>query len=576
MPAHVLFVLALGFALLTSSCLVSAKVVHHTFYVKNVTVQKLCQERTITAVNGKSPGPLIRVHEGDNLKVHAVNRSPYNITIHWHGVFQRLSPWADGPEYTTQCPIQPGDGYVYNFNITGQEGTLWWHAHVQSLRATVHGALIIYPKKGRSAFPFPTPYKEYPIILGEWWNANVFDVENQALATGGAPNISNAFLMNGRPGHLYPCSSNDTYKLSVTHGKRYLLRIINAALNTQLFFKIANHNFTVVAVDASYTEPYDTDVVLVAPGQTTDVLLTANQSVGSSYYMAARAYISNTGVAYDNTTTTGILQYKGSSHSTSSSSSSTPVMPTLPAYNDTDTATKFNTNLTGLVNGTHWKQVPLKVDVNMLMTVGLGLISCGPNATCAGPLGQVFAGSISNFSFQFPTKLSMLQAHFNNVSGIYNANFPDQPAVSFNYTNTNDSLNKSLVFTTKSTTVKEVKYNTTLQIVFQDTALLGTENHPMHLHGFNFHVLAQGFGNYDPSTDPTKFNLVNPQIRNTIGVPVGGWAAIRFRANNPGVWLMHCHLDEHLMPGLATALVVDNGGTPSSTLPPPPSDLPKC
>lgn len=93
-------------------------------------------------------------------------------------------------------------------------------------------------------------------------------------------------------------------------GKTYLLRIINAALNNQLFFKIANHNMKVVAVDAAYTNPYITDVVVVAPGQTTDVLLTANQAP-SAYYMAANPYVSVAGVPFDNTTTTGIIVYEG-------------------------------------------------------------------------------------------------------------------------------------------------------------------------------------------------------------------------------------------------------------------------
>lgn len=43
-------------------------------------------------------------------------------------------------------------------------------------------------------------------ITGEWWNANIMDVENEALVTGGIPNISDAFTINGRPGDFYPCS----------------------------------------------------------------------------------------------------------------------------------------------------------------------------------------------------------------------------------------------------------------------------------------------------------------------------------------------------------------------------------
>jgi hypothetical protein len=72
--------------------------------------------------------------------------------------------------------------------------------------------------------------------------------------------------------------------------------------------------------------------------------------------------------------------------------------------------------------------------------------------------------------------------------------------------------------------------------VLQDTGTLTVENHPVHLHGFNFFIVGRGFGNYDSKKDPAKFNLVDPPERNTVGVPTGGWTAIRFRGDNPGVW----------------------------------------
>jgi len=75
------------------------------------------------------------------------------------------NPWADGPSYVTQCPIKPGGSYTYRFTITKQEGTLWWHAHTDFLRATVYGAFIIYPRLG-SPYPFPMPKREFPILLG--------------------------------------------------------------------------------------------------------------------------------------------------------------------------------------------------------------------------------------------------------------------------------------------------------------------------------------------------------------------------------------------------------------------------
>ncbi|KAJ8753901.1 hypothetical protein K2173_000155 [Erythroxylum novogranatense] len=566
MSRLLLLLLASALALLSSS-MASAAVVDYTFEVKNLTIQRLCSQQVVTAVNGSVPGPTLNVREGDTLVVHVINKSSYNMTIHWHGIFQVLSAWADGPNMVTQCPIQPGKNYTYRFNVTDQEGTLWWHAHVSVLRTTVHGALIIRPKSGNS-YPFPTPYKDVPIILGEWWKANIVDLESQSLANGGAPQISDAYSINGQPGDLYSCSASGMYKLEVEKGKTYLLRVINAALNNQLFFKIANHTLRVVAIDASYTTPYNTDVVVTGPGQTVDVLLTANQSA-RSYYMAASPYVTKVGADFDNTTTRAVLFYDDSS-------SSSPIMPQMPPPNDTTTAHKFYTNITGLAGGPHWVPVPTQIDEHMFVTVNLGLSACDVNTTCQGPFGQRFSASMNNQSFQLPTTLSMLQAFFSNVNGVYTTDFPDNPPLAFDYTNPSLSFDTSLLFAPKSTSVKVLKFNATVEIVLQNSALITTENHPTHLHGFNFYVLAQGFGNYDPVNGPSKFNIVNPQVRNTIGVPVGGWAVIRFRANNPGVWFFHCHLDVHLPWGLGTAFVVQNGPTPSSTLPPPPPDLPQC
>ncbi|KAJ8899687.1 hypothetical protein K2173_019385 [Erythroxylum novogranatense] len=561
-----LLLLACALALLSSS-MAAAAIVEHTLEVKNLTVRRLCNEQVVTAVNGSVPGPTIRAREGDTLVVKVINNSPYNMTIHWHGIFQLLSGWADGPNMVTQCPIQPGRSYTYRFKIIDQEGTLWWHAHVSVLRAYVHGALVIRPRSG-TKYPFTKPYREVPIILGEWWKADVVDLENQALAIGTGTNVSDAYTINGRPGDLYNCSQSPTYRLNVIQGKTYLLRIINAALNTQLFFKVANHSLRVVGIDAAYTDPYDTDVVVTGPGQTVDALLTTDQAVGS-YYMAASPYASAVGVDFNNNTTRGLIVYNGST-------STSPIMPQMPATNDTPTAHTFFSNITGLAGGPHWVPVPTQIDERMFVTVNLGLSECGTNTTCQGLFGARMAASMNNHSFQLPTSLSMLQAFFFNVSGVYTPDFPDNPPVVFDYTNDTNSLNRSLVFTPKSTSVKVLKYNATVEMVLQNTALIGIENHPIHIHGFNFHVLAQGFGNYDSVNDPSKFNLVNPQVRNTIGVPVGGWAVIRFIANNPGVWFMHCHLDVHLPWGLASAFVVQNGPTPSSRLPPPPADLPQC
>jgi len=82
-----------------------------------------------------------------------------------HGVKQPKYPWSDGPEYITQCPIQPGGKFSQRVIFSEEEGTLWWHAHSDWTRATVYGAIVIYHKKG-TEYPFPAPHADVPIILG--------------------------------------------------------------------------------------------------------------------------------------------------------------------------------------------------------------------------------------------------------------------------------------------------------------------------------------------------------------------------------------------------------------------------
>ncbi|KAL2899244.1 Laccase-3 [Bienertia sinuspersici] len=149
--------------------------------------------------------------------------------VHHHEFVMR-TPWADGPAYVTQCPIKPGQTYTYRFTIEEQEGTLW-------CMLTANG------------------YEQL-----EWWNRDSMSLLQQALATGVAPNVSDAYTINGQPGDLYRCSSRDTITFPVEEGETVLLRIINAALNQQLFFAIANHQMTVVSADATYHKPFTTNL----------------------------------------------------------------------------------------------------------------------------------------------------------------------------------------------------------------------------------------------------------------------------------------------------------------------------
>ncbi|KAM7531155.1 hypothetical protein LguiB_034565 [Lonicera macranthoides] len=177
--------------------------------------------------------------------------------------------------------------------------------------ATVYGALILHSKVGDS-YPFTKPRRETPLLLGEWWDANLMDVVRQATRTKGAPNVSNAYTINGQPGDLYNCSNK-------------------------------------------------------GPGQITDVLIIADQPP-PRYYIAARAYTSAQGAPFNNITTTAILEYRTPSCSGKCASTKL-VLASLPPFNDTATAIVFNKSF----RSPRKVPIPTNIDKNLFITVGLML-----------------------------------------------------------------------------------------------------------------------------------------------------------------------------------------------------------
>ena len=73
---------------------------------------------------------------------------------HWHGLFQKGSSWADGPVGVTQCPILPGNSFLYAFDVPDQAGTFWYHSH-----------LCMTPS---------SPMTEHPTLMQPFWKATQY------------------------------------------------------------------------------------------------------------------------------------------------------------------------------------------------------------------------------------------------------------------------------------------------------------------------------------------------------------------------------------------------------------------
>ncbi|RVW78071.1 putative laccase-5 [Vitis vinifera] len=438
-------------------------------WVEETWYTRLCSSQKILTVNGLFPGPALYMHKGDRLKVNVRNQGKLSKLVEDYLIgsasHEKCNVWLG----KRRANVSLVGNFTYEIILSTEEGTLWWHTHSDCSRTTVHGPIIILPKIGTTIHSPSLTQKFLSFLVRSFSHAQNLTMAIASMRSGGDPKTADAFTINGQPGDLYNCSKEGTFRMTVDHGRTYLLRIINSIMNDEMFFMVAHHNLIVVGIHGPYIKPIRTSYIMIIPGQTMDVLIKANQSP-SQYYMASRAYA---GVVYGNTTTTAILQYSGNY-----TAPSTLLFPNLPNFTDIDSATNFTERLARTIQGTK---------------------------------------------------------------------------------------------------VRILEYNSTVEIVFQGTNVLnGAENHPVHLHGYSFYVVGSGFGNFNNGTDPKNYNLVDPPELNTVGVSKNGWAAIRFRADNPGVWFLHCHLEQHSTWGMDTVLIVKNGKTPLTSFQQPPHYLNPC
>ncbi len=101
--------------------------------------------------NGSSPGPALRVRQGEELAVRFENRIDAGSSVHWHGI--RLENAMDGVPGLTQDLVQPGEDFEYRFRAS-DAGTYWYHSHNRSWEQVAKG--LLWPADRRRNEPAPS------------------------------------------------------------------------------------------------------------------------------------------------------------------------------------------------------------------------------------------------------------------------------------------------------------------------------------------------------------------------------------------------------------------------------------
>ncbi|KAJ6031155.1 hypothetical protein N7540_001887 [Penicillium herquei] len=472
------------------------------------------KERLVMAVNGTIPGPTIFANWGDDVIVHVFNnltQSKNGTSIHFHGVRQNYTNPSDGVVSLTQCPIAPNHTMTYKWKAT-QYGSSWYHSHI-GLQAWegVFGGIVING-------PASANYDEDKgvLFLNDWTNKTVdslyfFERLNGPLF----PDIGDG-LINGTEGKI---EDNGTVtgrfsQISVTQGKSYRLRIVNAAINSHYTFQIDLHKLTVIAVDFVPIVPYTADNIQIGMGQRYDVIFTADQGdVADSFWIQAKSMQCSQNLG-DNTT--AILTYKETNRFPAVRLNST--IPSGEACQD-----ELLTNLTPYVG----KPLPPPTDASWNKS-----LTSEKNQKDKTSFNYWYMNRTSmHVQWENPVLKQICQGQsLNTTIGPFNESNHDQNSF----------------FTGPNLITLPDKNDWVYLHIISDPSAPG--DHPIHLHGHDFYILAQG-----NSSQPFNgvINFTNPPRRDTALLPQGGYLMIAFKTDNPGVWLMHCHIGWHVEEGFA-------------------------
>lgn len=222
---------------------------------------------TVTAYtyNGTVPGPMIRVTEGDQVRIIVKNELPDPTTIHWHGV--EVPNAMDGVPGVTQEPIQPGETFTYEFTAK-PTGTFMYHSHFEGdvqVGVGLYAPFIIDPKEPEAS----PPAVDKTLMLSEW---RMTDGQTYAAMPMGGME-PNYFTINGKS---FPA----TEMITVKKGDLVRLRLIGIG---QLIHPMHLHGmpFKIVATDGHpvpEAAQLTKDTISVAPGERYDIEFVATET----------------------------------------------------------------------------------------------------------------------------------------------------------------------------------------------------------------------------------------------------------------------------------------------------------
>ncbi|KGO38739.1 Multicopper oxidase, type 3 [Penicillium expansum] len=523
--------------------------------------------KRVYLINGLFPGPTVEVRSGDTLIITVTNAlSDDLIAIHWHGL--HVANAMDGAAGISQCAVNPGGQFVYNLTIpSDQSGTFWYHAHSGVSRGDgLYGGLVVHAPASKSTVrgllpqrddnPLRYTYdRELLLLIGDWYHRPAGDVLEWYMDPGNFGNepVPDSMLINGAgyfdctmavPARPVDCIDQqvNTSFIDLDPNATYRIRVVNTGALAGLSLIFDNHLLDLLQVDsvdvARSNKTNRNSIGTLFPGQRMDFVLQPLLPI-SEKQSHMRVRLDQDSFNYANPALTPDQTFPINYRSDAVEG------PPIEAHH-----------------------------------LNIGEAPSAPSILSSIP-------PTAQQTHVVYTKIQKMARYSNKPFGYFNQTTwkpqQDPPIPLASIPRTRWDANQFAITTGPEPTWIDLVVNN-----------LDDGSHPFHMHGHHFYVLAVhqaefGWGSYNPfidkipphlepdlgklrnSTDDARnpntgynsglYDTSRAAFRDTVQIPSRGYAVLRFRADNPGVWLFHCHMLWHSATGMV--MLIDVQGDPA-------------
>lgn len=546
-------------------------------------------------------GPTIYVQQHDTLHVYVTNKlSDRVVSIHWHGLHQKNNAANDGVPGLTQSGILPMHTFVYRLNITQEPGTHFYHSHSGLQSSDGFQGMFVIREKQQQSVVIATqqqqleqpPVNDYVVALQDWHHELSTTLLAKYIARNGAyegfiadyPYPAVSILINGKGqfncetqfvseqdcelvrkwgwpfvlsgyndsmrfppkqeswqtnGQCNPsrapfvgaCNTSSTpySEFVCVRGRSIRMRLVGSGFSLGVRFWIDGHNLTIVAKDGNLIQPVieHQEAVFLHAGERLDVLVDCEQTPRHYYIFAAIAY-----------------EYYGkTAHLKSPNVSSYAVL----RYDES--MQQLNKMEPAQCPPDEWPQSHIQP-----------MFFYPSNRHVANPAKQQFFiwSQSKGHWWNYETNTSGKRLEWWELNAHTPWNLANMDSI-LDMCAKDPNTNMSLLFTTQQQPlIFNLVYNTTYDFVLVNNE---SQPHPWHVHGYSVDVLRVG-AIHDMTHLLYDWNMTveNVMRADTFITPAKGFVQFRIVADNPGPWLVHCHMPYHAEVGMSFLLSVAYDG----------------